>query len=102
MWDLLYQVYHQPCHNMSNNKVARVNVDIDSKGNLIVKGAKSVFIDNQKAAYVGSTLSDGSVVRTSEVTVFVENKKIAVLGSNTSKGRVIRTANKTVFAGNQS
>ena len=100
MWQLHRQVYH--LHNMSNNKVARVNVDVDSRGTLIVKGANSVFVDNQNAAYVGSTLNDGSLVVTSEVTVFVENKKIAVLGSNTSKGRVIRTANKTVFAGNQS
>ena len=62
---------------MLDHGVARVNKD--QAGGPIGTGAKTVFVENQKAAFVGSTIAGkpntGDIIVRSPTTVFVENKK---------------------------
>ena len=89
---------------MSDHGVARV--DKDQAGGPIGTGAKTVFVNNQKAAFVGSIIAGkpntGDIIVRSPTNVFVENKKIAVVGAVTAKGYSVAKASTNVFAGDTS
>jgi len=78
----------------------------DQAGGPIGTGAKTVFVENQKAAFVGSTIAGkpntGDIIIQSPTNVFVENKKIATVGAVTAKGYSVAKASTTVFAGDSS
>ena len=86
---------------MSDHGVAIVHRD--QAGGPIGTGAKTVFVENQKAAFVGSTIAGkpntGDIIVRSPTNVFAENKKIATVGAVTARGFSIVKASTTVFAG---
>jgi uncharacterized Zn-binding protein involved in type VI secretion len=89
---------------MSDLGVARVNAD--QAGGPVSTGAKTVFVENQKAAFVGSIIggkpNTGDIIVQSPTNVFVENKKIATVGAITARGHAVAKASTTVFAGDSS
>jgi len=85
---------------MSDNSVARVNVDV--AGTLIVSGANSVFVNNSPIAVEGSgTIKDG-VITTSLTTVFAENNHVAAIGAVAASGSAVSSGSRNVFAGKDS
>jgi len=89
---------------MLDHEVARVNAD--QAGGPISTGAKTVFVNNQKAAIVSSIIggkpNTGDIIVRSPTTVFVENQKIAVVGAVTARGYSVAKASPNVFAGDSS
>ena len=85
---------------MSDNSVARVNIDV--AGTLIVSGANSVFVNNSPIAVEGSSTIEDGVISTSLTTVFAENNHVAAIGAVAASGSAVSSGSRNVFAGKDS
>lgn len=75
---------------------ARINIDIASNS-IILDGAKTVFVNDQKSALLGSTNGRGNVVITGSQNVYIEDRAVARLADTTSDGGKISTGSLNVF-----
>jgi uncharacterized Zn-binding protein involved in type VI secretion len=75
---------------------ARINVDVASNS-IIMDGAKTVFVNDQNSALLGSVNGRGSVVIAGSQDVYIEDREVARLADTMSDGGKISTGSLNVF-----
>jgi uncharacterized Zn-binding protein involved in type VI secretion len=80
-------------------KTARINSDVDSKGNRLNSNGKipSVFINDQPIALFNSSNSKGSKVTSGSPDVFAQNAKVARVNDTLSNGAKLTTGSDNVL-----
>ena len=80
-------------------KTARINSDVDSKGNRLNSNGKipSVFINNQPIALLNSSNSKGSKVMSGSPNVFAHNINVARVNDAFAGGTKIATGSDNVL-----
>jgi uncharacterized Zn-binding protein involved in type VI secretion len=80
-------------------KTARINSDVDSKGNRLNSNGKTptVFINNQPIALINSSNSKGSKVTSGSPNVYAQNEKVARFNDAFASGTKINTGSDNVL-----
>jgi len=80
-------------------KTARINSDIDSKGNRLNSNGKipTVFINNQPIALLNSSNSKGSKVMSGSPNVYAHNINVARVNDAFASGTKIATGSDNVL-----
>jgi uncharacterized Zn-binding protein involved in type VI secretion len=80
-------------------KTARINSDVDSKGNRLNSNGKipSVFINNQPIALLNSSNSKGSKVMSGSPNVYAHNINVARVNDAFAGGTKIATGSDNVL-----
>lgn len=80
-------------------KTARINSDVDSKGNKLNSNGKipSVFINNQPIGLFNSSNSKGSKVMSGSPNVYAHNEKVARVNDAFADGSKIASGSDNVL-----
>jgi len=95
---LYYTFLHHQHLNMAELGLARADKD-NVGGAIITSGSTTVFGNDAKAAFVGSSTAKGQVISNGSKTVFINDKMAARYTDTSSAGQLITSSSTNIFVG---